>query len=130
MTRLPLAALAALMACHAPAEARHASNPDRYYHSPDSRISHHRPRHASGGGNASVFCDRVTASGRGMNCAGMVFAHKTLPLGSSHRLCGPRGCVTAQCVDRGPYVRGREFDLSPGLARALGINGLGMVRRI
>ena len=78
--------------------------------------------------NASVFCDRVTATGRGMNCGAMVFAHKTLPLGSIHRLrCGGR-VISARVVDRGPYVRGREFDLSPGLARACGINGLGNVR--
>jgi len=76
--------------------------------------------------NASVFCDRRTASG-GMNCAGMQFAHKTLPLLSWHTLCGPRGCVRAQVVDRGPYVRGRSYDLSPGLARAVGIYGLGSV---
>jgi rare lipoprotein A (peptidoglycan hydrolase) len=129
VTRLPLAALAALMACHAHTAAARASSPDRYYHSPDSRISHHRPRHASGGGNASVFCDRRTASGGGMNCAAMVFAHRTLPLGSTHRLCSARGCVMARCVDRGPWLAGREFDLSPGLARALGVNGLGRVWR-
>ena len=78
--------------------------------------------------NASVFCDRVTATGRGMNCNAMVFAHKTLPLGSVHRLSCNGRVISARVVDRGPYVRGREFDLSPGLARACGINGLGNIR--
>ncbi len=77
--------------------------------------------------NASVFCDRVTASGHGMNCGAMVFAHKTLPLGSMHRLCSGQRCVMARVVDRGPYIKGRNLDLSPGLARALGVNGLGHV---
>jgi rare lipoprotein A (peptidoglycan hydrolase) len=77
--------------------------------------------------NASVFCDRVTATG-GMNCGAMQFAHRTLPLGSTHRLCSSRGCVNAKVVDRGPAKwTGRTFDLSPGLARALGVNGLGNV---
>src|SRR3984957_15393971 len=76
--------------------------------------------------NASVFCDRRTASGS-MNCAGMQFAHKTLPMPPWPTLCGPRGCGRAQVKDRGPYVRGRDFDLSPGLARAVGVNGLGSV---
>ncbi len=80
------------------------------------------------GHNASVFCDRVTASGGSMNCNGMVFAHRTLPLGSVHRLACNGRVVTARVVDRGPYVRGRDFDLSPGLARACGISGLGNVR--
>lgn len=79
--------------------------------------------------NASVFCDSVTATG-GMSCPAMQFAHKTLPLLSWHTLCGPRGCVRAQVKDRGPYVHGREFDLSPGLARAVGVDGLGNVRRM
>jgi hypothetical protein len=62
-----------------------------------------------------------------MNCAGAQFAHRIWTLGSHHTLCGPRGCVNAVVVDRGPYVRGREFDLSPGLARMLGVNGLGHI---
>ena len=74
-----------------------------------------------------MFCDRVTASGGGMNCAAMVFAHRTLPLGSTHRLCHGARCVMARVVDRGPYVANRTLDLSPGLARALGVNGLGHV---
>jgi rare lipoprotein A (peptidoglycan hydrolase) len=76
--------------------------------------------------NASVFCDHHTATGS-MNCGAPVFAHKTLPLGSWRWLVSGHRRVRAQVVDRGPYVRGREFDLSPGLARMLGINGLGSV---
>lgn len=81
------------------------------------------------GHNASVFCDKKTATG-GMNCGAMVFAHKTLPLGSVHRIACNGRVITARVVDRGPYIRGRDFDLSPGLARACGINGLGNVRII
>ena len=84
---------------------------------------------AGGSHNASVFCDRHTATGS-MNCNAMVFAHKTLPLGSWHRLACNGRVITARVVDRGPYVRGREFDLSPGLARACGIDGLGHVNLI
>lgn len=77
--------------------------------------------------NASVFCDKRTASGS-MNCGAMQFAHRSLPLGSWHMMCGRRGCVRAQVVDRGPAAwTGRSYDLSPGLARALGVDGLGSV---
>lgn len=85
---------------------------------------------AGGSHNASVFCDRVTASGRGMNCSAMVFAHRTLPLGSTHRMACNGRVITAKVIDRGPYVRGRSFDLSPALARACGIDGLGHVSLI
>lgn len=78
--------------------------------------------------NASVFCDRVTATG-GMSCGAMQFAHRTLPLRTWHTLCSGGRCVRAQVVDRGPFVRGREFDLSTGLARVLGVSGLGWVTR-
>ncbi len=128
MVKLSLAAaLAATCLAAAPVEAAHRPKADPYVHSANSRIARHGPRHAAGGGNASVFCDRVTASG-GMNCAALVFAHRTLPLGSMHRLCSAARCVMARVVDRGPYVAGRNLDLSPGLARALGIDGLGNVR--
>lgn len=59
----------------------------------------------------------------------MQFAHRTLPLRSWHTLCSGGRCVRAQVVDRGPYVRGREYDLSPGLARVLGVSGLGQIKR-
>ena len=40
---------AALVATLTPAGFAHASKPDPYYHSPNSRITHHGPRHAHGG---------------------------------------------------------------------------------
>lgn len=139
MTKLLAAILVACLAT-APAEAHQARNAfSGYSHSPHIRKAHQRPRlaglghvrrHASARSwhNASVFCDRVTASG-GMNCGAMQFAHLTLPLGSWHNLCSGSRCVSAKVVDRGPFIAGREFDLSPGLARALGIDGLGYVTR-
>jgi hypothetical protein len=77
--------------------------------------------------NASVFCDKRTATGS-MNCSAMVFAHRTLPLGSVHRISCNGRVISAKVVDRGPATwTGRSFDLSPGLARACAINGLGQV---
>jgi rare lipoprotein A len=43
-------------------------------------------------------------------------AHKTLPCGTRLRLCSRR-CATVRVVDRGPFVAGRDFDLTAG-ARA------------
>ena len=54
-------------------------------------------------------------------------ASKTLPCGAriAFRLHGRT--TTAQIIDRGPYVAGRDFDLTPATADALNFNGLGEI---
>ena len=37
------------------------------------------------------------------------------------------GCVTVRINDRGPFVRGRDIDLSPAAARAIGLDSIGHV---
>jgi len=50
----------------------------------------------------------------------LVVAHKTMPCGTRVRVCYTR-CVTARVRDRGPYVAGRDFDLSLETADAAGV---------
>jgi len=80
-------------------------------------------------GIASVYHDRMTASGEHMNPNAMTAAHKTLPLGSIVTVRNHRNgrSATVRINDRGPYVRGRVIDLSPGAARVLGVDGLAPV---
>jgi rare lipoprotein A len=80
-------------------------------------------------GIASVYHDRMTASGEHMNPNAMTAAHKTLPLGSIVKVRNHRNgrTITVRINDRGPYVRGRVIDLSPGAARVLGVDGLAPV---
>ncbi len=80
-------------------------------------------------GIASVYHDRMTASGEHMNPNAMTAAHKTLPLGSIVTVRNHRNgrSLTVRINDRGPYVRGRVIDLSPGAARVLGVDGLAPV---
>ena len=80
-------------------------------------------------GIASVYHDRVTANGEHMNPSAMTAAHKTLPLGSMVTVVNHRNgrSATVRINDRGPYVRGRVIDLSPGAARVLGVDGLAPV---
>jgi rare lipoprotein A len=54
-------------------------------------------------------------------------ANKTLPCGTMVRLRLGRRTVRVPVVDRGPYVAGREFDLTPATKRALGFDGLGEI---
>jgi rare lipoprotein A len=77
-------------------------------------------------GKHDGLCGSRTANGERLNCAAMTAAHRTLPFGSHVVICHS-GCVTVRINDRGPWVRGRHFDLSPAAARAIGLNETGRV---
>jgi len=51
-------------------------------------------------------------------------AHKSLPCGTMVTLTHGANTVTVPVVDRGPYIAGREFDLSPRVKAALGCTDL------
>ncbi|WP_160309645.1 septal ring lytic transglycosylase RlpA family protein [Rubrobacter aplysinae] len=72
------------------------------------------------------FAGNLTASGEVFNPSAMTAAHKTLPFGTQVEVCYS-GCTTVTINDRGPYVAGREFDLSAGAAQAIGLGSVGTV---
>ena len=74
-------------------------------------------------GIASVYSSGPTASGRPFSRGGMTAAHKSLPFGTRVRVTNKRTgrSVVVTITDRGPYVRGRIVDLTPGAARAIGL---------
>lgn len=51
-------------------------------------------------------------------------AHKSLPCGTMVTLTHGENTVTVPVVDRGPYIAGREFDLSPRVKAELGCTDL------
>ncbi|MBN2381744.1 septal ring lytic transglycosylase RlpA family protein [bacterium] len=69
------------------------------------------------------FHGRATASGEIFNMYEMTCAHKTLPLGTLVKIesLETGKSVVVRVNDRGPFVRGRDFDLSYGAARKLGL---------
>jgi rare lipoprotein A len=73
------------------------------------------------------FHGRLTANGERYNQHGLTAAHKTLPFGSRLRVCFQR-CAVVRVNDRGPYIRGREIDLSKGAADAIGLTASGVGR--
>ncbi|PYF05000.1 rare lipoprotein A [Rhodopseudomonas faecalis] len=107
ITRLSL--VAAMLACEA-AEAKPARKPLTSGYGVVSYYSH---------GN------RV-ASGRRFDPHGMTAAHRWLPFGSRVRITRGRHSIVVIINDRGPFVRGRLFDLSLGAARAIGITTSGV----
>ena len=54
-------------------------------------------------------------------------AHKTLPCGSKLTLRKGSRTVRVRVIDRGPYVGGREFDLTEATAQRLRFHGHGAV---
>jgi rare lipoprotein A len=77
-------------------------------------------------GGRDGHCGSRTANGERVNCAAMTAAHRRLPFGTRVRVCHS-GCVTVRINDRGPWVRGRDIDLSPAAARAIGLDSIGHV---
>lgn len=57
----------------------------------------------------------------------MIVAHKSLPFGTRIQFSYRGRTCIATVMDRGPYVSGREFDLGPGTAKALGFDGVDTV---
>ena len=65
-----------------------------------------------------------TACGDVLHPATEGVAHPVLPCGVRIYVTYGRKHVLTQVVDRGPYVPGRQFDLTDALARRLGLRGV------
>jgi hypothetical protein len=71
--------------------------------------------------------------GNGVACGGtlmpgtMGVAHKTLPCGTKVKLRYHGRTVTVPVIDRGPYVAGRDYDLTEAVKEKLGFPGVGTV---
>jgi rare lipoprotein A (peptidoglycan hydrolase) len=94
------------------------------------RAGHHRAGHGGAyhlagaswyGGGGSLACGgTLTSSTRGV-------ANKTLPCGTVVFLRYHGHKVEVPVIDRGPFVAGREFDLTEATKRALGFGDTGEV---
>jgi len=77
-----------------------------------------------------TFQGRTTASGELYDMTAYTAAHPTLPFGSMVRLINPRSGRSAvvRINDRGPYVHGRDIDVSYQVAERLRLIDHGVVR--
>jgi rare lipoprotein A len=71
---------------------------------------------------------RRTASGEIYNMNAMTAAHRTLPFGTKVRVCHTttKRCANVTINDRGPFVHGRDIDLSKAAADAIGLRSRGV----
>jgi len=76
------------------------------------------------------FDGQLTANGEIYDMYGQTAAHKTLPLGSVVRVVNLKTHRSAvvRINDRGPYVPGRQLDVSYQVARELGFADRGLAR--
>jgi len=106
---------------------------------PDARylISAYMPReYRSTGERYSAVCSwygpgfngRNTASGQVFNQDDLTCASRTLPFGTVLALTRADRRVIVYVNDRGPYVAGRDLDLSKAAAAALGFSGVATVQ--
>lgn len=78
--------------------------------------------------HASYYADRFhgkrTASGKIFNMNGLTAAHKKLPFGTRVRVTNEANgkMVVVEVIDRGPFVKGREIDLSKKAFRTIAGN--------
>jgi rare lipoprotein A (peptidoglycan hydrolase) len=146
LTPIAAAAAAALPAT-APAEttpAHHASTsaranagrahrparlaPRRHHH----RRPHPAARHRWLRGEASNYGIGDGLLGGSLACGGRldtrraVVAHRTLKCHTRLLVCRGRRCIRAIVADRGPFVGGRVLDLGPRVARAIGMDRVGV----
>ncbi|HYI18705.1 MAG TPA: septal ring lytic transglycosylase RlpA family protein [Solirubrobacteraceae bacterium] len=73
------------------------------------------------------FYGQRTACGQTLGYGTLGVAHKSLPCGSKVTFKKGRREVTVRVIDRGPFVGGREYDLTGATARRLNFGGHGSV---
>jgi hypothetical protein len=71
---------------------------------------------------------RSTACGVTLRPTTVGVAHKTLPCGTMVRFVYGGRTITAPVIDRGPYVKGRAWDLTAAASEALGFESVGVGR--
>lgn len=92
--------------------------------------TYQEPRTAVASWYGAEFHGRPTASGERFDMYGLTCAHRELPFGTVLQVTNIKNEKTVRCVvnDRGPFVSGRDLDLSYGAAKEIGLLSTGPVR--
>jgi rare lipoprotein A (peptidoglycan hydrolase) len=82
---------------------------------------------ASWYGGTSMW-GRSTACGQVLRPSTIGVANKTLPCGTPVKFVWHGHSIVAPVIDRGPYIRGRAWDLTSAAAEALEFEGVGRIQ--
>lgn len=76
------------------------------------------------------FHGKLTANGEQYNQMALTAAHKSLPFGTILQVTNLKNgkSVIVRINDRGPFIEGRDLDLSKGTALNLGMIGRGVIK--
>ena len=102
-------------------------------HEPRMRGSASVARHLTSYREAAASYYGPGLYGGGLACGGTLepgtlgVASKTLPCGARVKLLYRGKAITVPVVDRGPYVAGRDFDLTSATRERLGFPGVGVL---
>ena len=69
-----------------------------------------------------------TACGQTLRPGTVGVAHRTLPCGTTVKINYHGHSLVTKVIDRGPYTKGNDFDLTNGARLALDFEGVGQVR--
>jgi rare lipoprotein A (peptidoglycan hydrolase) len=69
-----------------------------------------------------------TACGQTLRPRTLGVAHKKLPCGTTVKFIYHGHVLVTQVIDRGPYIKGRAWDLTAAASEALDLEGVGDVR--
>jgi rare lipoprotein A (peptidoglycan hydrolase) len=87
----------------------------------------YRTAGASWYGGVSMW-GRSTACGQTLQPSTIGVANKTLPCGTPVKFVWHGHSIVAPVIDRGPYIKGRAWDLTEAAADALEFEGVGRIR--
>ena len=93
--------------------------------SPDLAVTVYKPAVATWYGPG--FYGRTTACGLRMSKRLLGVAHKKLPCGTKVALLHKGRTITVPVVDRGPFRRGTDWDLTYAAAKAVGFTATGTI---
>jgi rare lipoprotein A len=90
-----------------------------------ARVRAYRPGHASWYG-PGLYGNRMACGGT-LTASTLGVAHKSLPCGTRVTFRYRGRSVTVPVVDRGPFIAGREWDLTSATKNRLGFGSTGTV---
>lgn len=71
---------------------------------------------------------RKTACGQTLRPSTLGVAHRNLPCGTAVKFVYHGHALITQVIDRGPYAKGRAWDLTAAASQALAFDGVGVLR--
>jgi rare lipoprotein A len=125
---LILAALLALMAGTATGAKASTGGASSTATAPGADLAFSPFRYAGASWYGPGLWGHKTACGDTLRRHMLGVAHKTLPCGTTVKFVYHGHAIVTQVIDRGPYVKGRAFDLTQAASEALDFEGVGRLR--